>query len=171
MDRSRHLVSLIAGLALITVACGPADDAGEETAALTEEEGTRIRQASGAWAEAVRAGDIERVASLYAEDAVLMPPGAPPVEGRQAIGDFMAALPAFETVELRQEDIEGQGDLAYVRGSYTMSFLAVPGDTASLVTERGKFVEVRQRQEDGSWPMVVDIWNSDGGGPPVDSAP
>ncbi len=165
-----NAASLLAVLALAAGACAPSDDAppedvGEATVGLTEAEVERIREASRAWVEAARQGDIERLASLYAEDAVLRPPGAPAVRGRQAIAEFMAAMPAFETVELAQEEVEGQGDLAYARGSYLMSFLAVPGDTASVVTERGKFVEIRERQEDGSWPMVVDIWNANGSAP------
>lgn len=173
MSRRPHapnVASLLAVLALVAGACAPSDDTppedgGEATAGLTEEEGNRIRQAGRAWVEAVRAGDVAGVTALYAEDAVLMPPGAPAVEGRRAIGDFLSALPAFERFELTTEAIEGSGDLAYVRGSYLMSFLAVPGDTASLVTERGKFVEIRERQEDGSWPMVVDMWNANGSMP------
>lgn len=165
-----NVASLLAVLALVAGACAPSDDAppeddGEATVGLTEEEGNRIRQAGRAWVEAMRAGDVDSLTSLYAEDAVLMPPGAPAVQGRQAIAEFMAAMPAFETIELTHEDIEGQGDLAYARGSYLMSFLAVPGDTASVVTERGKFVEIRERREDGSWPMVVDIWNANGSAP------
>lgn len=162
MHRSRIFVPLVAGLLLAAAGCAPADDTRDTTAAVTEEEGNQIRQAGRAWVEAVRQGNIDSVAALYAEDAVLMPPGAPAVHGRQAIGDFFAAMPAFESVELDQEDIEGRGGLAYVRGSYAITFLAVPGDTASQVSERGKFVEIRERREDGSWPMVVDIWNANG---------
>lgn len=162
MHRTRLAPSLVAGLVLLAVGCAPAGETGTAASGLTEEETTAIRDASNQWAEAVQAGDLDRLASLYAEDAVLLPPGAPAVEGRAAIREFLNTLPEVQSAELRQESIEGRGDLAYVQGSYVLEMLAVPGDTASLVTDRGKFVEIRERQADGSWPMIVDIWNSSG---------
>lgn len=158
------LVPLVIPL-LTTTACAPSEDgseAGDDVGAITEREGARIQQSARAFAEAARAGDFDRLASMYAEDAVLMPPGAPTVHGRPAIREFLSSMPAFERFELNPEDIEGRGDLAYVRGNFLMTVLAVPGDTASAVTERGKFLEVRERQSDGSWLLVVDIWNSNG---------
>lgn len=162
MRRTHVVLPILAGLVLLVAGCAPADDADSEPAGLTEREGAAIAEASSRWAQAVETGDLDRLASLYAEDAVLMPPGAPAVHGRQAIREFLATFPAVESATLTQEDVEGRGDLAYVVGSYELTMLAVPGDTASRVTDRGKFVEIRERREDGSWPMVVDIWNSSG---------
>lgn len=157
----------IAALALLLLlglaACSRPEEGGgngAEVAAITEREGARIRQASQAWARAAKAGDADRLASLYTDDAVLMPPGSPAVHGRRAIREYLAAMPAFDRVVLTQEDVEGRGDLAYVYGTFSLTVLAVPGDTASAVTEEGKFLEIHERQSDGSWPMVVDIWNS-----------
>lgn len=147
---------------LLLAACTPAGETSSEAPGLSEEEVATIRDASSQWAEAVQAGDLDRVASLYAEDAVLMPPGAPVVEGRSAIRDFLNGFPEVESASFTHHEIEGRGDLAYVRGSYEITMLAVPGDTASTVTDRGKFLEIRERQDDGSWPMIVDVWNSSG---------
>jgi ketosteroid isomerase-like protein len=56
-------------------------------------------------------------------------------------------------------ELEGRGDVAYARGSYSMK-IAVPGAPAP-VDEKGKYVEIWRRQADGSWKLARDIFNSD----------
>ena len=87
-----------------------------------------------------------------------MPPG-PAVTGRLAIKEWMAAFPAASKFELNIDDIDGQGDLAYVRGHFLM--VIHPEGAPEPVEDRGKFLEVRRKQADGSWLMSVDIFNSD----------
>ncbi len=50
---------------------------------------------------------------------------------------------------INAENIEGDGDLAYARGTYTLS-LDCKGDT---VNSKGVFQSVHQRQADGSWKI------------------
>src|SRR5690349_13884320 len=50
---------------------------------------TAIRAQSTAWEKAYNAGDAKAVAALYAEDALLLPPGAAAVSGRDAIQAFL----------------------------------------------------------------------------------
>src|SRR6266536_3090828 len=47
-----------------------------------------IRAESTDWVKAYNGGDAKAVAALYAEDALLLPPGAPGVSGRAAIQAF-----------------------------------------------------------------------------------
>lgn len=60
---------------------------------------------------------------------------------------------------LPSDDLDGRGDLAYVRGHYkpTASPKAKGGAARS---EEGKFVEVLKRQPDGTWRYAIDIFNS-----------
>ncbi len=55
--------------------------------------------------------------------------------------------------------VDGRDDLAYVLGTYTMTF--VPPGASGPVKDSGKYVEVRRRQPDGRWLVAVDIFNSD----------
>jgi ketosteroid isomerase-like protein len=48
--------------------------------------------------------------------------------------------------------------MAYVRGTYDMKIAM--SDTMT-VSDRGKFLEIRKRQPDGSWLIHRDIFNSD----------
>ena len=50
-------------------AAPPAIDTADDEAAL--------KAATRTWLEAYNAGDVEKIVALYAEDALLMPPGAP----------------------------------------------------------------------------------------------
>ena len=45
----------------------------------------QIREASTAWDEAFNAADLEQLMTLYADDAVSMPPGLATLEGKTAI--------------------------------------------------------------------------------------
>lgn len=124
---------------------------------LAPEDVTAIEASAAAFAEAVNAADWDALAALYTEDAMLMPPNEEAVEGRAAIRDWFAAFPPLASFALEAVEIEGVGDLAYVRGTYQLEISM--GD--QNVSDRGKYVEIRREQEDGSWLMAVDIFNSD----------
>ncbi len=118
-----------------------------------------IRERSLAWTAAANAGDHAALAALYTEDAALLPPNSPTVKGRAAVGDFMSKLPPISGMKLTPVEIKGARGLAYVWGDYVMT-LTVPGAGAP-VQDRGKYVEIWRRGEDGAWAIHRDIFNSD----------
>jgi ketosteroid isomerase-like protein len=63
-------------------------------------------------------------------------------------------------------DIDGRGDLAYARGSYS-AILEVPG-LPEPVTDEGKFLVIIRKQEDGEWLASISIYNSDAPVPTMD---
>ena len=62
-------------------------------------------------------------------------------------------------MEVGVAEIEGRGDLAYVRGTYTMTLH--PDGAPEPVEDAGKYLEIRRKQSDGSWLYVADMFNSD----------
>ncbi len=50
------------------------------------------------------------------------------------------------------------GSTAYERGVATMTTQA---GADRPKTSKGKYVTVMRRQADGSWKLILDIWNSD----------
>ncbi len=98
-------------------------------------------------------------AAQYVESATLMPPNHGVVQGRAAIRAFIAAFPPLSHFTASPIEIDGRGDLAYVRGTYHMTFASPPGRPA--IEDHGKFLEIRRRQNDGKWLVVADIFNSD----------
>ena len=126
---------------------------------LSESDIQNIRALSDKFTDHMLQQRFGELAKLYTEDTVVMPPG-PTVTGRSEVQKFMEAFPTLSKFEFQIQDIDGHGDLAYVRGSYLM--VMMPAGATELVEERGKYVEVRRKQADGSWPIAVDIFNSDG---------
>jgi ketosteroid isomerase-like protein len=118
-----------------------------------------IRALTDRFVQQMLAGNFDGLVTLYTENAVLMPPHHPAVQGRAAIQAFLGSFPRISSFSTTVHEIDGRADLAYVRGSYSMTLH--PDGAPGPVEEQGKFLEIRRRQPDGSWPLAVDIFNSD----------
>jgi ketosteroid isomerase-like protein len=94
----------------------------------------------------------------YAADAVRMPPDEPMFQGHAAIRENQKALPPVTGFTLTPQVIGGEGDLAYARGAFTLDLAPPDADPISMV---GKWHAIYERQADGSWVCVSDIWNTD----------
>jgi ketosteroid isomerase-like protein len=72
--------------------------------------------------------------------------------------------PTVHAITVDVAEIEGRGDLAYIRGTYseTLSF----GGNEPVDLE-GKYVWILKKQADGSWLVTVGISNSNQ--PPADT--
>jgi uncharacterized protein (TIGR02246 family) len=119
-----------------------------------------VQKAITVWENAAKAKDADTIASLYVEDATLLPPGAPPVKGRQNIRDFWKAFLDAGATEpvLRSASIEGAGDLAYEIGEYQVTMPNPQG--GGTATQHGKYLVVWKRQSDGSLKMAADMFSS-----------
>lgn len=126
-------------------------------AQLSEEDHAAIEEVTTAFVDAFRRADWDAVAGLYAENAVLLPPNTDAVIGRAAILDFLKAFPPVTQFGIENLEIQGSGEMAVIRGVYTMT-IEVEG--MPPVDDHGKFVELRYKQADGSWPLQWDIFNS-----------
>ena len=138
-------------LLLVSSACQAPSAAGSDPASADA-----VRAGSRAWLDAVQRGDWHAVAALYTNDAVVMPPGAPEVIGREAIEAFFRSFPQVVACTTEDLDVETRGDLAFVRGRYTMTMRIEGSD----VTDAGKYLEVRKRQPDGRWLLFRDAFSS-----------
>jgi len=150
----RWSIGVLGTILIVAAGCAPKADAPEDVAA--------IKAMSTAWGQAQTAGDAAALADQYAENAVRLDPNAPMKIGKETIH---SALRAYfdqyrdEAVDVA-EDVRVVGDLAFARGTYVAKATPkIPG--AAVIDDKGKWVDVYQRQPDGSWKMIVDIWNSD----------
>jgi uncharacterized protein (TIGR02246 family) len=130
-----------------------------EVGPLSEEDVAAIKASADVFVEAVLAGDWAAFAALYTEDAVFMPPNGPVVEGRVAIQAFLEPFPSITQYEATIVQIDGRGNLAFVRATYSETYI-VEG-TPEPIHDTGKFVEIWRKQPDGKWLIAVEIWNSD----------
>ncbi len=120
-----------------------------------------IRQLDAEFMKAVNARSAGAlVKAFYAENAVLMPPNHPVVEGVTAIQRFLQGFmdSGLTSMKLDTTMTGSAGDLAYGRGRYTLS-LSSPG--GAPVHDEGKYIVVYGRQSNGSWRAIADIFNSD----------
>lgn len=129
------------------------------------------------WLEAIAAKDVTTIVdSLYAEDAVFMPPNAPKAAGRAALRtqweEFLKAPNMKLTFGADTIEVAQSGDLAYDRGWYEFSMDSPSGP----FQDRGKYVVV-WRKVAGQWRAVIDMFNSDMpmpgavAAPPADTQP
>ena len=126
--------------------------------AVTPDE-TAIRNQTLAWEKAYNAGDAKGVIALYADDALLLPPGAPAARGTAAITMYfnkdVAGSKAADVVLVidPNTDVGVSGDMGWESGTYKVTL-------KGAVVETGKSLSV-SRKTDGKWLYIHDAWNSD----------
>ena len=125
----------------------------------TEEAAESIRDSERRLLEDFRSRDAAKVAAHYTEDATVMFPDRVPMVGNEAVETDLAeslADPAFAIDFANQKvKVAASGDVAYSRGTYTVSYTSP--ESNQPVTERGSYINVYERQDDGSWMIVEDI--------------
>jgi ketosteroid isomerase-like protein len=105
-------------------------------------------------------GDIDSIASLFAEDAWQMPPNSSPLVGREAIRGFWRQAVQWGKWEftLEAKDVDVSGQMAIERGKYVLRFTAgrgAPPGMASFV-DRGNYLVHWRHEADGNWRAVGD---------------
>jgi ketosteroid isomerase-like protein len=154
---ARNVPLALLALALTSAACQPP---AQEAGPLSEEDIAVIRARADSYAEAMLAHDWAAVASGYTEDAVMMAPNEPLIEGRAAIQASYEAMPITVTGYTNTPvEIDGRGDLAYVRGviSATGTIEGMPAPVSDTI----KYLAVVRKQPDGAWLTTHVSWNSD----------
>ncbi len=141
--RVHYMVGALLTAALIT---------GCQTSTAADEEA--IREMVEAWDASYNGHDADGMAAQFTEDAVRMNPNEAALQGREAIrADFVTEWESGgrgNQGELSAVLISG--DLAAVRGTWT----AMATDGSGPLKDRGYWMAVYQRQDDGSWECV---WN------------
>jgi ketosteroid isomerase-like protein len=141
-------------LVLAASGCAPTVDVEAERAAL--------RDVAVQWAEAANEKDIPGILALYTAGASLLPPNAAIVPGAEAIRAMWAETvesPGYAvTIETMETEVSRSGDLGYSRSTYEVT---VDDPEGNPVTDSGKWVVVCKKQTDGSWKIVIHIWNFD----------
>ena len=104
-------------------------------------------------------GDAGAVASHYMEDAVLLAPDTPRIDGRDAIrGLWQAYVDAgVKDLQLMTVELEDLGSTALEIGTYSLS---APDGNGGMVQAGGKYVIVWKTDDEGVWHLHWDIWNS-----------
>ncbi len=151
---ARSMLLAVLVLVVASTACEPPAQE-EASGALSDADAAAIRNTIDSFVQANLASDWAAVAALFTEDAVRMPQNEPMVVGRAAILASMEAEPVtFTQWSNAPLEIDGRGDLAYARGTYSLTVAGMP----QVV---GKYVSILRQQPDGSWLFAAGIWNHD----------
>ncbi|MCM3876172.1 MAG: DUF4440 domain-containing protein [Thermoanaerobaculia bacterium] len=152
MKSSRLLVSLAA----FVIFCGCSTVRFDPAA-----ERERLLRRDAEWAAAAAEGkDVSKIVSYWTDDAVVVPPGQPIVEGKAALRTFVDAslkMPGF-SIRWKSEKpaFSPDGKMATLQGSNEMTMTGPDGKTISL---KGRSVTVWRLEPDGQWRCAIDIWN------------
>jgi len=153
----RKLVVAFAVLAVVAVAAGCAKTSPPQDVAADK---AKLQSDALVWFDHFAAADSEGLDSLYAEDALVMPPNAPAVTGRPAIKTYFGAMISQTKaagLSVKQGQVTGSdvsGDLGWISGTYTVQ------DSSGTSVDSGSYLSVHHRTN-GSWLYIRDTWNSD----------
>jgi ketosteroid isomerase-like protein len=132
-------------------------------------EQTKLLRRDAEWADLASAGkDVEKIVSYWSDDAVLIFPGQPVLEGKAAIRAYVTEslkTPGFKIHWVSEKPtFSPDGKLAYMRGK---DELTVPGQNGAPVTLHLRGISIWRLDADGQWRCVVDISNEEPSAAPV----
>jgi ketosteroid isomerase-like protein len=152
MNRFRIIAFLT--LAICASGCAPSSfDVAAESA--------KVAQRDADWSKVSFDGkDIESIVSYWSDDAHLLQPGLPPIEGKAAIRAFVTAslkIPGFKIHWLSDKPVfSPDGKMAYLMSSVETT---APGANGALEITHGRSVTIWTPGADGQWRCTVDIAN------------
>ncbi len=119
-----------------------------------------VRRITHEWVLACNTKHLDDLLDLYVPDALVLRSNCPPIRGAAAVREFFfGALDAgLGEVEVEPLRVEVVGDMAYEAGRCKA---LVPSATGKRREERGKYLWVCARQNNGEWKLAADSWSSD----------
>ena len=146
-------------LLCFTFSCQQGEEVAEEAVVDISVDIEANKNLNDAWDEAFNAGDIDRLLSIYTDDAVMIPPNEPALIGKEEIrGNFQQIFDQFiEENDSVVVDVKIGGNLAFVRG--TWKAIQTPKAGGESLNLNGNFLDINQKQPDGSWKRICGIWS------------
>jgi len=121
-----------------------------------------LRDLDTKWAKAAATKDVEQTIAFYSDDAVVFPPNATSAATKEAIRNGWTEMFASSGFVIRWQPTRVQvaksGGMAWVSGTYELTMNDANGKPSN---DRGKYLEVWEKQTDGNWKCAADMWNSD----------
>jgi ketosteroid isomerase-like protein len=142
----------VASLVLLFLGAAPGQTSGKETDA--------ILAADAAWLRVYQEKDLAKSVAFCDEQGSILAPDAPIATGKNAIAKVIADDFAHENItwHANKVGVARSGDLGYTSGTTEMNLKDASGKT---VAYKGKYLTVWKKQEDGSWKVLYDMFNSD----------
>jgi ketosteroid isomerase-like protein len=146
----KNLIMVIMILSLFSFGCTKKIDVEAELASLMKTD-FEFAQTS------VKLNPADAFNKYLADDAIMMPAGGNPINGRELIFEGMKEG-EYQLLWVPQAGkVASSGDFGYTWGKYEYIYQNSDGDTVIAV---GKYVNVWEKDESGSWKVLVDMGNS-----------
>jgi len=137
-------LSLLLVLLFVTISHARADP-------LTED----MTKLNAQWDAAINDPNFDALLPMYATDASLIRPGAPPVSGATAIRDFLAKRgTSVRNHKLELVEVLPLGNYAYVTSRFKASL--VKGEETTKLS--GSTVKLYEHQSNGEWKVKSHIF-------------
>jgi ketosteroid isomerase-like protein len=119
-----------------------------------------IRDIDARYAQAFNSRDLASLVALHTSNALLLGPDSPAERGGQAVEEGLKELldAGWKNVEFGSVQIGSSVDLGYHVGTLAVD---VPKEGGSFHRATGKFLDIYQPGEDGSWKIHVTMFNFD----------
>jgi len=121
-----------------------------------------LRDLDAQWSKAAAAKDLEQTVGFYSDDAIVLPPNATSAATKETVRnvwkDLLAAPGLVISWKPSKVKLGHNGAMAWVSGAYELTMNDVGGKP---INDRGKYLEVWEKQADGNWKCAADMWNSD----------
>ena len=149
----RYALPALAVIAGAITACQPQP--------ISQADEEAIRAVNTTFTAAVNAENVDAMTAVFTSDATVQPNGMPGAVGTAAIHKLFTDMMGPMRTNLRTSvtKIAGQGDMAYVTGTYHVSWTMKDSTQTAPPAEDGKWITVLWRQPDKSWKFASDTWN------------
>ena len=154
------LITMMALLPLVTMAKSNLSENAKplRTEIMNEKEQREIKKVLFSYRDALNESNVEKVLSLYTENGVFMPSGAPTAIGQEQLkGTYEFVFSNIQlNIEFYIDEIEIVGEYAFVRStSKGTTFIHASGET---VPEENRELFVLKK-ENGSWKIDRYMFN------------
>lgn len=165
MKNSRLFKTTIQLVAIITLcltfSCQQVEKSDEKIGAktLSDKDVAAIKAIGPALDKTNLSSDYIALTGLFTEDAMLMGPNGPTIQGRSALLELLESSGmTVSEHKVKFVEVGGYGDLAYAIGTWVETF-SYEGNEP--VKEEGKILGILRKQPNGSWLIARWSWNSD----------
>ena len=120
-----------------------------------------LAAAAEAYQAAASSKDASAVVAMYDADALMIPPNAPTVEGLDGVRGYRFGFIETPGVsldfELERVEVSTSGDMGW---TFAVGRITIDRGEEPPGRDVVRDFHTWRRQADGSWKVVVDMWNS-----------
>ncbi|HET6669967.1 MAG TPA: DUF4440 domain-containing protein [Pyrinomonadaceae bacterium] len=126
---------------------------------LSDEDVEAIEEIHNYWIKEELAGNSSRVIELCTDDVRWIPPNAPPLVGKEAIGRYLSdSRVHLKEVRVGDVVIRGSRSLVYLTSNYRSRFVVEAG--SEMQEAVGAHLWILRKTVSGAWRVAIVAWSS-----------